>query len=178
MTKVSLVFCLLVIPFFGLSSEAFASAPLSETINEAETASHRMERRSGIYADAFGDPFPSLVGFNIGYSLTDFLRVHAGVGTGKAVQPESSSYSMGGGLKLMIPSWSFTPVIGFAGTLVFDEDSPRSIASKNHLYANAGVDYTFANGFNLGAGLNYAPFAKTAFPYINIGYYFAGYSSR
>ena len=44
--------------------------------------------------------------------------------------------------------------------------------SQAHIYANIGVDWQAASGFNVGAGYNLSFMGVGGMPYLNLGWYF------
>lgn len=190
----------------------------------------RSSRRFGFYFDGHGDPAPSGVGFNIGYHLTSFMRLNAGIGGyndwlgenggaafsnhtfrplfyglsysilwiltamfvapfgGKITKlkydgflerdysPSRSSFSYGGGAKLFVPGWFFSPTVGVNWAHYTATNNPFGLtyASKSHVYYNGGFDWQSPAGFDVAAGLNICPgLPKSACGgYLNLGMFF------
>lgn len=88
---------------------AWTPTAFSAEMDEGATSdgsSNRMTHRLGIYGTLLGDPWPSLIGANVGYNVMDFFRVHAGLsfipgvlilgGGGKSIGAGLEFFSNGG----------------------------------------------------------------------------------
>jgi hypothetical protein len=136
-------------------------AMAQETVVE-KTESHRTTKKLGSYL-AVHDPAPAIVGINLAYNLTDFLRVSAGygqlsVGVGAL---EASATTIGAGVTALVPGWSVSPAVGlkfasviYSGNLGLDLGGFKE--SGSHVYGSLGVDWQASGGFNLAAGYNYS----------------------
>jgi len=106
----------------------------------------------------------------VAYNINDMLR--ANLGFGSFPKQNESITSLGGGLKAMLPSANFSPVIGlnFAHT-----DKGGDVkGAGSHLYVNVGLDYQAPGGLYLGVGINESLSQATPIlPYLNVGYFFA-----
>jgi hypothetical protein len=165
---------------FNFITVSLALLALLAGVNPAQ-ASNRDAHRFGIHAGLLGDPFPTLLGYNVNYNLGSFMRATAGYGSISATSSDGSSASlttMGGGLRFFVPSYNFSPVVGLSyakvsltGTIA--EGISGFSANASHMYATAGFDWQAANGFNLGFGVNYSLKAGVGTaPYFNFGWYF------
>ncbi len=152
-------------------------------VQEANAQSNRMTDRLGFHVGLVGDPFPTLVGFNVNYNIADFLRASAGYGslTVTAGTGELTASTFGFGVRGMVPDWNLTPVVGLSWATVSVTVSGGAIGdvggftgSGSHLYATFGFDWQTGAGFNLGAGYNLSLKSGVGgLPYVNLGYYFA-----
>lgn len=152
---------------------ADASAYASNGSNKIETTtSSRSAKRLGAYL-GIGEPAPTLIGINLAYNVTDFLRASAGYGSlsvatslsfgsdGSLTANEASAKTFGVGVRGLVPGWSVSPTVGLhfahvsysgAGGLTvggFQE-------SGSHIYGSLGVDWQASFGLNLSAGYNYS----------------------
>ena len=77
-------------------------------------ASNRLSHRFGVSLGILGDPFPTLLGYNASINLARWLRATAGYGqiSGTTTGGEAKITTIGGGLRLFVPSWNFSPVVG------------------------------------------------------------------
>ncbi|MBY0372184.1 hypothetical protein K2X33_15995 [bacterium] len=110
--------------------------------------SNRMRNRGGVYLSVLGEPF-GVAGVNAAWNATDFLRVHGG--TVVLLEENSSGgatphIGFGAGVKFMVPTWSFTPVVGSQFTFY-----PSGVWFQSE---NIGLEYTAPSGFYIGAGIN------------------------
>ncbi len=136
--------------------------------------SNRMAYRTGAYASLFGDPI-GVFGASMAYNLTDFARVTGSIGYTPVTGPiTQSALSLGTGVKLVVPNWNLTPVIGTNVSLVFVGGTNGFLS-----YENFGLEYTADNGFHIGAGVNglFVVAGNTdamdrILPYMNIGMFF------
>ena len=125
----------------------------------------------GGYVSVLGDPFPSLVGGNVAFNLTDFLRLNAGYGSVTASVSSTSApgsstnlsvTTIGGGGKLFVPGWNFSPMVGFNWSQVTVSTSGPSstnglygfTASGSTTYVTLGFDWQAMNGFDFAFGYN------------------------
>lgn len=145
--------------------------------------SNRMQHKFGIHLGLLGDPFPTLLGINADYNLTDWSRVTAGYGSVSAdvTGGKLTATTFGAGVRAMVPNWNVTPVVGLSfasvsvsatGTTVTGDVGGFS-ASASHLYATFGLDYQAGIGFNVGLGYNVSLKSGVGgLPYINLGWFF------
>lgn len=136
---------------------------------EAGTSSHRMNRRAGMYL-SYGDPYPTVIGVNAAYSVTDFLKAQLGFGkisvasgidfTTGAVT-EASATTIGLGVKGMVPGWNFTPTVGlhwahvsYSGAGLLKVGGFQD--SGSHVYGSLGFDWQTAAEFNLTGGYQFS----------------------
>jgi hypothetical protein len=149
---------------------------------DAVAQSNRMQKRIGLHIGLVGDPFPTLIGFNANYNVTDFARVTAGYGsltvTSGGGELTASTFGVGG--RFLVPDWNFSPVVGISWATVSVTISGGAIGdvggftgSGSHLYATFGFDWQTGMGFNLGAGYNLSLKSGVGgLPYVNLGWYF------
>ncbi len=143
-------------------------------------ASNRVAKRVGVSLGLLGDPFPTLLGYNLNFNAARWLRLTAGYGSisGTGTNGESLSLTtIGGGARLFVPSWNFSPVVGASYAKVSFTGSAGELggfsANGSHTYLTAGFDWQAGNGFNLGFGANLSTLEGVgAVPYINLGWYF------
>jgi hypothetical protein len=136
--------------------------------------SNRMDHRTGAYASLFGDPI-GLVGASMAYNLSDFARVTGSIGYTPVTGPiTQSALSLGTGVKLVVPGWNLTPVLGSNVSLLFIGGTNGFLS-----YENLGLEYTADNGFHIGAGVNglFVVAGNTdamdrLLPYVNVGLFF------
>jgi len=151
----------------------------------SEGGSSRTMHRFGLYVGFLGDPFPTLVGFNLGINLASFLRICGGYGTISASSVDATSgttttlsaTTIGGGARLFVPGWNFSPTVGASYARVNLSGTGTTVggfgASGSHTYLSAGFDWQANIGFNLGFGYNYSLLAGVGgLPYINLGWFF------
>jgi hypothetical protein len=180
---------LLVVGFLGMNiycSTAGYAAPAKTTPSAENTlddsVSNRMKNRAGGYVGILGDPFPTIIGLNVAYNVFDFMRATAGLGQISASigTAEATATTIGMGARFFVPKWSFSPVAGLSMAYVsVSQTDGLSISVKNfdqsgaHLYANLGIDWQAATGFNVGAGYNLSfKSGIGGLPYLNLGWYF------
>jgi len=169
-----------------LNGAAFGDTRSTKTssFSSSETTvdSNRMLRKAGVYLGLIGDPFPTLVGVNLAYNLTDFMRASAGLGRVSATlgTAEASATTVGASAKFFMPGWNLSPVagLGFAYVSV-SQTGAAAVSVSNfgssaaHVYASLGVDWQAASGFNVGAGYNLSfKSGVGGLPYVNLGWYF------
>jgi hypothetical protein len=152
-----------------------------ETVSSAKLEpSHRMQKRAGAYLGILGDPFPTLIGVNLGYNVFDFLRATAGIGQVSASTGAStaSATTLGAGARFLVPGWSLSPSAGLSVAYLAYASDGLGISLGNygagglHAYASFGVDWQTEGGFNLGLGYNVS--FRSGFggmPYINLGWF-------
>ncbi|MEN9723653.1 MAG: hypothetical protein RJB38_1639 [Pseudomonadota bacterium] len=141
-------------------------------------ASNRVAKRFGLGLGLLGDPAPSVLGYQVSYNLSSFLRAIAGYGSisGTTTSGTVTLTTIGGGARFFVPGWNFSPVAGlsYAQVSLTGSGSLSGFgASGSHIYATAGFDWQAANGFNLGFGANISTKDSVgALPYLNFGWYF------
>lgn len=166
-----------------VAGSVFAAKPAaSSNSSETTVGSNRMLRKAGVYLGVLGDPFPTIVGVNLGYNAFDFARFTVGLGQVSASigSAEASATTIGAGTRFFVPGWSLSPVAGLSFAYVaVSQKGGATLTVQNftqsmaHIYANIGVDWQAASGFNIGAGYNLS-FASGVggLPYLNLGWYF------
>lgn len=144
----------------------------------------RMKDRWGIYGTLFGEPLISLMGLDVAYNATDFLRLNGGVGIFPA--GIANLVSLGVGAKFMVPNWEFTPFLGGSFAQWFVPSSYGDIPlynpgtgaiqpDPNYFYLMIGFDYQAKDGFDIGLGIAYGSFIPAGYggvPDIFCGKYF------
>ena len=149
--------------------------------SETAEASYRTSKRFGIHAGLLGDPFPTLLGYNVNFNAASFLRLTAGYGSISGTSSDGTTIklsTMGGGARLFVPGWNFSPVVGASWAKVTLSGISSSAisgfsADGSHIYATAGFDWQAGNGFNFGFGANYSlKSGVDPVPYLNLGWYF------
>lgn len=150
---------------------------------DLQAQSSRSEKKIGLHIGLLGDPFPTLIGFNANYNVTNWLRVTAGYGsvTASVTGGELKATTIGGGVRLFVPDWNFSPVGGISFASVSVSASGTGVVgdvggfsgSASHMYATIGFDWQTGMGFNLGAGYNLSLKSGVGgLPYVNLGWYF------
>jgi hypothetical protein len=165
----------------SVAVQAASAAPVTTTATVASTPaplekSNRGLKKYGLYLGFIGDPFPTLWGMNLAFNGTEFVRATVGYGQIAMIK------TFGFGAKFMVPKRNLSPVVGinWAKVTVKIDDSDTSddevdgfSASGDHVYINAGIDWTSKGGLNLGGGYNFSLKADVGgIPYINIGAFF------
>jgi hypothetical protein len=165
-------------------TQSFA-APAQMTSTTDISADNRISRRLGAYLGILGDPHPTVVGVNVAYNLTEYLRASVGfgkvststavVGSGFSLTTEDQSMTtIGAAAKFLMPNWNLSPAVtvGYSHISLADGMVFSDYKSSN-VYLGLGADWQAESGFNLGAGLNLSmnSGAPTA-PYINVGMFF------
>lgn len=176
---------LIVLGMLALAGQVHAKEPAQlkavATVNESATSasvpsgSARMSHRIGVYASLLSEPM-GLLGVNAAYNVTDFLRLSAGFG----ITPGTSgtAVSMGTGVKLLVPGWSVSPMVGanfsFITATASTGTGSTMTGSGVVLFPTAGIDVTMDSGFHLGAGVQITGLATTTpvLPFLNIGSFF------
>jgi len=149
----------------------------------ASAQSNRMTHQIGVHLGLLGDPFPTLLGFNANYNITDWVRATAGYGsiTASVTGGELKATTFGAGARFFVPDWSFSPVAGISWATVSVTVSGTGVigdvggfsGSGSHMYATFGFDWQTGMGFSLGAGYNLSLKSGVGgLPYINLGWYF------
>lgn len=166
----------------GMLVIAAALCPLSQV--RADDSSARLNHRFGFYSSLLGDPFPSLWGVNIGFNLFRFLRLTGGYGSVSATFASGGTLSVtsiGGGAKLFMPSWNFSPVAGINYTNITvsasglaQGDAVNGIsASGSAVYTNLGLSFQAGSGLMIEAGANVGlSGGVTTTPYAALGWFF------
>lgn len=168
----------------GLLCSALAQAEVGTSSYTTEMSA-RSERKLGASL-GLGDPSPAVLGINVHYNVTDYLRASLGYGnmtmtTGLSLSSsglsttESSMTTIGGGLRAMMPGWVVTPTAGlhFAMVNVSGGTINGFSGSGSHVYGALGVDYQAKSGFNASLGLSqsFRAGAGNGF-YLNLGWFF------
>jgi hypothetical protein len=135
-------------------------------------ASARLTRKVGVYGAIAGDPSPSLLGINLGWNLTDFFQVHGGYGV-TAIGLINGT-TLGGGAKLFLPGWNFSPMVGvsyasfkgdFLGIVTVDSTSITTLQFGFDWQTSYGLYFGFGGTQGMTSG------AK-ATPYVQLGWFF------
>jgi hypothetical protein len=159
---------------------------LIASVSKAEVAqtlemSNRTRNKTGV-TSGFGNPFPSILGLNLGYHLNDFLKGTVGYGELSVSSGESkaSVRTLGAGADVFVPGWSLTPTAGLHISKVDVSNSGGAELSVQGIeesttmtYAQAGFDWQAQGGFNLGIGaVAGLTGAKASGSYMNLGWFF------
>ena len=169
MVKFFVLFFLL-LAVVGMASENETTKPeqvKKETLPDDFLAtSIRSKNRIGFYAALHSDPYPSKIGLNMGYNLSDLSRFHFGAGM------KNEAVLFGWGFSLFVPDWNTSPTIGvnYSGIIGGGEFA----GTKDQLYLNAGLDCQLDIGLYIGVGYNHSltnSDLRTQ-PYIHIGHFF------
>lgn len=173
----SLLFCA-----FGANTRA-----ATNSIFDTTEPSARMSNRAGAYIGILGDPFPTLLGVNLGYNVTDFMRVSVGggrvsasIGDGVGDGASASATTFGVGTRFFVPGWSISPTVGLGAAYVaVSQSGGLSVSVQNfnssggHIYGNLGVDWQMKGGFNAGLGYNLSFRSGIGgSPYLDLGWFF------
>lgn len=146
-------------------------------------AGNRADHTFGIYL-GIDNPFPTVVGGNVGFHLGDWARISGGYGTISstlgASKLEANTY--GGQFNLFVPSWTFTPTFGvgyskvdvtLTGSSVVGLDVGGFTGSASHAFITVGLDWVSGIGFYFAAGWNHSLKSGVGgAPYVNIGWFF------
>ncbi len=119
--------------------------------------SNRMNNKVGVTIGVVGDPYPSILGVNGSYNVTDFLRGTLGYGEIEFLGVKMTT--IGAGATGFVPGWSITPIFGLHYSNISTEgDGEIEIqgyrGSGGLLYTALGFDWQAGGGFNLGMGYN------------------------
>jgi hypothetical protein len=154
MNKKQYLLTILTVLFLS-ESAAFAD---NSSVEQVQT-SDRMKNRLGTYLGV-AEPAPGLLGANVAYNVTDFLKASLGFGrisitSGTA---EASATTVGAGVRALVPGWNVTPTAGLHYGHVFYSGTGMLAAggfdqSGGHVYGSVGVDWQTPGGFNLNGGL-------------------------
>lgn len=160
-----------------------ASIAKAETTQSLSTSmdSNRAGKKIGI-TTGFGNPFPSILGMNVNYNVTDWARATAGYGEISVSSGDSkaSVTTLGAGADAFVPGWSLSPTAGLRISKVDVSNSGGAELevqgvekSTTLLYAQAGLDWQSQGGFNIGLGQVVGiSGGKAAGSYLNLGWYF------
>lgn len=150
-----------------LEPAAFAA----EQSSNADVDSNRSQKKLGAYISV-GEPMPAIVGANLAYNFTDYLRASAGYGSISVLG--SSANIFGVGVRGMVPGWNFTPTIGvhWAEVMVNGLSIGGFDESGSHFYTTFGFDWQTGGGFNLNAGYEVSLRSATGSGiYLGIGWF-------
>jgi hypothetical protein len=162
-----LVLCLsYLFPFATFAAETGVSAAEIPSMN-------RSSKKLGAY---FGiqDPSPTVLGMNVAYNVTDFMRVSVGYGniettTGATITSDGTSTmvvtreakatTIGAGARFMMPSRNLTPTAGLhVARIDYSGSGGLEVGgfkeSGTHVYGSIGVDWQARSGFNAALGYN------------------------
>lgn len=163
--------------FLFLSVNVHAEVNQSIATDESNRQSNKMGVTTG-----FGNPFPSILGMSLNYNLTDLLRVSGGYGEVSVSAGDSNAKvtTLGGGVDVLVPGWSFSPMAGVHVSKVDvsgsngAELSIQGIKKSTTLtYAQLGLDWQSQGGFNFGAGAVAGLSGGSASgSYVNLGWFF------
>lgn len=144
----------------GLSARSlFIFSLICSTSVCAEEMSNRELHRFGINA-GFGDPFPTIMCGGLEYNVSSFLRFVVGAGALDVTWNSPSGYlyesggeTVGGGFRLFVPGWNFSPMLGAEYAAVFLNSQPVvdstyyfTASRGSHIYAIVGIDWQAACG--------------------------------
>lgn len=164
------------------------TAQFASAADGSSTASLHPEKQFGASV-GLGDPFPGLLGINVGYNLNKDIRLTAGYAevevttsisfTGNGFESESiKATTMAAGAEYLFTDWAVRPVVGLkAGYFAVEGKGEISLngfeGSKGYAYSNLGIDYIAQGGFHAAVGMNMAlaNASGTGF-YTNLGYYY------
>jgi len=146
----------------GLSAFGTSTSALAESEGSA-----RMRHRLSVSATLAGQPYFSAFGGMLGYQIVDFLKVHAGYGivppfsTGLSGATASvSAATIGGGIKLYVPNWGFSPYVGLHlgrvtldGSLTYGGISISASAPLIAVSMDLGIEWQTGYGLHFGIGL-------------------------
>ncbi len=166
----------------ALVSICFA-APVS-----AKGGGSRAEHRIGFTVGLFSDPFPNMIGAALRINVTDFFQLHAGYGNLSYTVGTTTitATALGGGGRLFIPGWSFSPFAGFnythwsaTGNVTMGTQTiPAGSGLPGVMYLTFGLDWQTHAGFNIGGGVHYVlspsqlSSAISLTPQLYLGWYF------
>ena len=159
----------------------------SQAAQETRTSA-KPKRAIGTYV-GLGNPFPSILGVNAAYNVTNNIRAEIGYGEVEVTTSlsfngaefvsettKATTYAVGG--DYLFTDWAVRPLLG-ARIGYFDitgdgEFSVQGVDKSTFLsYLTAGFDYISGGGYYFGAGLNQAFVgASTSNFYANVGYFF------
>src|SRR5271163_964695 len=77
--KLSTIGLIMIAALAAFQSSARADENVTAT-STSELDSNRMSNKLGAYLSILGDPSPTLLGVNMAYNLTDYLRLNGGAG--------------------------------------------------------------------------------------------------
>jgi hypothetical protein len=157
------------------------SCPLRSFANESVSTvdSARSTNKLGFYLGV-GDPYPGIIGVNVGYNVMDALRLTLGYAeiSTSAFGIDASAQTIGVGAVAMVPGWNFTPTLGLHyAYLSYSGDGAIQVGgftqSAGHVYGSAGIDYQAKGGYNFGAGYNYSFMSGIGgAAYVQLGWFF------
>ncbi len=164
-----------------------ASSSADASVLEGDSA--RMTNRLGAAIGIVGNPYPSILGVNAAYNVTDFLRGEAGFGqieatTGMSinnsgVQTKTSKITtIGAGATGFMPGWNLSPTLGVHVSNVSTEGEGTITVqgfegSGTLVYGSLGADWQASNGFNTSLGYNLPLGGKGAGSfYASLGWFF------
>lgn len=154
----------------------------------AKDGGSRSAHRVGLTVGLFADPFPNMVGAALRVNVTDYFQLHVGYGNLTYSSPSGSlsTTALGGGGRLFIPGWSFSPFVGFnythwsaTGSVTLGTQTINAGSGlPGVMYLTFGLDWQTHFGFNVGGGAHYilSPSqlanALSVSPQLYIGWYF------
>ena len=169
---------------FALALVAFVCIGTLDSAYAKGGGGNRASKRIGLTVGIGSDPAPNMVGFALRVNLTDFLQIHGGYGmlSFTSIDPSTgapltvSSTALGGGARLFIPGFSFSPFVGFnyshwsaTGSVDFGGQTINAGSGlPGVMYVTFGVDWQTSIGFNIGAGAHYLLSPTQLTQYINI----------
>lgn len=163
MYRITLVgLSLLGLALFGRSG--FAAESASQT-------SARVKNKLGSYL-AINEPSPTIIGVNLAYNPTDFLRISAGYGkisvtTGISISAggnleatEASASTFGLGVRGFVPGWDLSPTVGLHYGLITYSGTGLEVGgfteSGGHMYVTMGADWQTDMGLNVSLGYKHS----------------------
>lgn len=156
---------------FAIAFLSFETNGYSATGESTESVSPRAKNKLGGYL-SISEPSPTLVGLNVGYNVTDYLRASAGYGRlavtsslsigsdGEITGTEASATTLGFGVRGFVPGWALSPTAGLHFAHVAYGGEGLEVGgfkeSGSHLYLTAGFDWQMDSGLNFGGGYRYS----------------------
>lgn len=148
----------------------------------ASAASYR--KKFLIYVSAFGDPFPAVPGFNLGYEPTRWFRFVGGYGVTRYANVSASEIAVG--FRILIPNRVLTPVVGLSygkvrglrkdriyfNTALGEIGSVGQFSSDTYTYLSVGFEKNISASVFMGFGYSILTSGASGgghFPFINLG---------
>jgi hypothetical protein len=155
-----------------------AGADTGGTSYATGEVSHRMSNRLGAFL-AVGEPDPGILGLNLAYNVTDFLRAQAGYSSisTSGLGVDASATTIGVGAKALVPGWNLSPAVGVHWATVSYTGNGLTVngfnSSGSHVYTSFGIDYQAKGGFFGAMGYNYSLKSEIGGNgYVSLGWFF------
>lgn len=152
---------------------AFPAFAQENSVSAELPSNNRAARKLGFYV-GIQDPSPTVLGTNIAYNLTDYMRLSVGFGEVKTTTgmtftsdgdsttlttQEAKASTAGAGLRVMMPSRNLTPTLGLhAARIEYSGTGGVEVGgfkeSTTHIYSSIGFDWQASSGFQIGGGYN------------------------